>query len=270
MYSRFSYERRRARKFKRRYQRLVREFRKSTGALPDGGIILNDNFEIIRCNEQAQRLVGVHPKKDRGQRVDNILRDPRISQYLDSDARPETVEIESPVLDHTWLSCRLVPYGAEQHLLLVRDITETRKLIVMRRDFVANASHELRSPLTVISGYLDSLADDEALSRDWQKPIEQMQAQAARMNNIVKELLELSRLEASGPVRTDRAVDVCAILASSRKAYAGLDDTATVTVQCESSACLLGNEGEIESIVSNLLSNAIRHTRRDGAIALSW
>ena len=74
-----------------------------------------------------------------------------------------TVEMASPVKDGDWLNCRVVPYGADQKLLLLRDVTERIRLSKMRRDFVANASHELRSPLTVIAGYLDSLADDAAI-----------------------------------------------------------------------------------------------------------
>lgn len=268
--SRFSYQRQRAQKYKKRYQKLLKEVRKSTNAMPDGGIVLNSAFEIILCNSAAQDLVGFMRKKDRGQRVDNILRDPRFIRYLNSDQYREGVEIQSPIRDENWLFCRLVPYGADQHLLLIRDITERRKLTTMRRDFVANASHELRSPLTVISGYLDSLADDREISADWKKPIEQMQAQAVRMNNIVAELLELSRLEGSGPVADDTQIDVPALLASAKKSYAGLPDVAPIEITAESRARLLGTASEIESVISNLLSNAVRHTPADGAISLSW
>jgi len=65
----------------------------------------------------------------------------------------------------------------------------------MRRDFVANASHELRSPLTVIRGYLDTLAEDPGLEEGWRDPVHEMRRQSERMQNIVQDLLELSRLE---------------------------------------------------------------------------
>ena len=78
----------------------------------------------------------------------------------------------------------------------------------MRKDFVANASHELRSPLTVITGYLDSLADDAELDPIWQAPVEEMRRQSERMRGIVQDLLELSRLEAQGGEADRVPVDV--------------------------------------------------------------
>jgi len=268
--SRFSHEQQRARKYKRNYRKLLKEVRKSTNAMPDGSIILNSAFEIQQCNSAAQALVGFRKKQDRGQRADNILRDPRFVKYLHSDQHSEGVEVMSPVHEAHWLFCRLVPYGADQHLLLINDVTERRKLSIMRRDFVANASHELRSPLTVISGYLDSLAEDSDIDDGWKRPIGQMQAQAGRMNNIVAELLELSQIESAPPAEFERAVDVTGLLASASKSYAGVENIARIDVQTDSNIRLLGNATEIESVIANLLSNALRHTPQDGLITLSW
>lgn len=270
MYSRFSHERQRAQNYKHQYRRLTKEFRKSINAMPDGGIVLNSAFEILNCNKPARQLVGFHGKQDRGQRVDNILRDPRFIRYLNSGKYKNGVEIFSPIHEGEWLFCRLVPYGEDQHLLLIRDTTESKQLATMRRDFVANASHELRSPLTVVTGYLDMLADAEDISPDWAKPIEQMQAQANRMNTIIEELLELSRLETAGNTRAEQTVDVVALLALAKKSYAGLADTAEIKLSIESHAGILGSNAEIESVISNLLSNAIRHTPADGEILVTW
>jgi two-component system phosphate regulon sensor histidine kinase PhoR len=140
----------------------------------------------------------------------------------------------------------------------------------MRREFVANASHELRSPLTVISGYLDTLAEDPDVPQAWRGPVAQMRSQATRMNNIVAELLELSRLEAAVGERLDQRVDVVALLASTRKAYAGTAKGPTLTVNCESRAQIVGRLAEIESVVTNLLSNAMRHTPPEGKVTLTW
>ncbi len=162
IFSRFQYENEKATRRKLGYRQLLREVRKSTNAMPDGAVILNDENEIIACNRAAKQLAGIKRKKDRGQRVDNILRDPELTRLLHADDPSLTVEMVSPIDDGNWLNCRVVPYGGDQKLLLLRDVTERMRLSKMRRDFVANASHELRSPLTVIAGYLDSLADDDA------------------------------------------------------------------------------------------------------------
>jgi two-component system phosphate regulon sensor histidine kinase PhoR len=238
--------------------------------MPDGAIILDESNEIVMCNKAAKRLAGFKRKKDRGQRVDNILRDPKLSKLLSAGDFRRDVEIASPVRDGNWLNCRIVPFGANQKLLIIRDVTERVRLTKMRRDFVANASHELRSPLTVISGYLDSLADDPELRESWGQPISRMQQQAQRMNHIVGELLELSRLESAGPASTVEVVDVAGLLATARKYYEGREDAATIEIVMESTAQLLGRGKEIESLISNLLSNAVRHTPPDGTISMKW
>ena len=201
---------------------------------------------------------------------DNLLRNPAFVRYLRSDDFSETIEIPSPIHDQHWLSCRIVPYGADQHLLLIRDTTEMRRLTQMRREFVANASHELRSPLTVISGYLDTIADDPDMPRHWQKPLEQMQNQAERMNHIVAELLELSRLEGSGAATQDELVDIGGLLAAARKSVQGRGNVPAIELDIQSPSRLRGRTTEIESVISNLLSNAIRHSTQDDVITLGW
>ena len=270
MYSRFAFQRGRAKQFRSSYRKLAKEVRKSANAMPDGGIILDEGFAILLCNKAAQRLAGFRRKEDRGQRVDNILRDPAFGEYLKSDDFSAGVEIRSPVREDGWLHCRIVPYGASQKLLLIQDITERRRLSTMRREFVANASHELRSPLTVLSGYLDSLAEDESLPSDWQKPVEQMQSQTSRMNKIVSELLELSRLEGAGSAPIDEVVDICGLLAAAKKSVNNGTGVAEIVIDCKSRTPLCGSSAEIESIIVNLMTNAIRHTPADGRITMSW
>jgi len=270
IFSRFRFERERAVRRKKDYRMLLREIRKSTNAMPDGAVVLDANNEIIACNRAAKVLAGLKRKKDRGQRVDNILRDPELIRLLQSGDHKSTIEIMSPVNDGEWLDCRVVPYGVDQKLLLLRDVTERIRLSKMRRDFVANASHELRSPLTVINGYLDSLIDDDSIPTGWEKPVAQMRRQAARMRQILSEMLELSRLESSGVVKSDEPVDVRELLESCRQAFEGHSKVADVRIDAPSTAELRANKAEIETVIVNLLSNAIRYTPEDGEITMTW
>ena len=269
IYSHFSHLRQRNRLHKRNYQQLLKEVREMTNALPDGGIVLNDASEIVLCNAAARELAGFDEHEDRGQRVDNLLRAPKFIKYLKSGDYGTAVEIPSPIREGAWLLCKIVAYGADQRLLLIRDVTERRRLTTMRREFIANASHELRSPLTVISGYLDTLADDPDIPQHWHKPLGQMREQAGRMSRIIADLLELSRLEGAG-LTGEQHVDVSALLDSAANLYADLRSNPEIVVQAESQEKLLGSAAELESVIRNLLSNAVRHTPPDGSIQLTW
>jgi two-component system phosphate regulon sensor histidine kinase PhoR len=251
MFSRFSYEHDRGSRYKKLHRDVLKEIRKSTNAMPDGAVILDDANEIVICNRAAKTLAGLKRKKDRGQRVDNILRDPHLTRLLEESDASLSVDIPSPVRDGDWLNCRIVPYGVDQKLLLLRDVTDRIVLNKMRRDFVANA-------------------EDEELVTTWAQPVRQMQDQAKRMNRIVAELLELSRLEGSGRASTEEIVDVCGLLSSARKSYVGQAGLPEIELETESAAQLRGNAGQIESVITNLLSNAVRHTPADGRIVLAW
>ena len=270
MLSRYRFEKERGAWRKKSYQLLLREVRKSTNAMPDGAVILDANNEIVNCNRAAKQLAGLKRKKDRGQRVDNILRAPELVELLQSNDYESSVEIKSPVNEGIWLNCRVVRYGADQKLLLLRDVTERIRLSKMRRDFVANASHELRSPLTVISGYLDVLADDESIDDTWKNPVAQMCGQAARMRQILGELLELSRLESAGPAKFQEPVNVAELIENTIQAFGGHANVASIAIDATSTATLQGNSAEIETVIVNLLSNAIRYTPADGEITVSW
>ncbi len=270
LFSRFRFERERAVRRKQKYRLLLKEIRKSTNAMPDGAVILNDENEIVTCNRSGAELAGLKRKKDRGQRVDNLLRDPGVTNLLAKQDFNSTIELPSPVEEAHWLNARVVPYGAEQKLLLLRDVTEGMRMRKMRRDFVANASHELRSPLTVINGYLDMLADDESKPAAWETPVRQMRTQAARMQQILGELLELSRLESAGTEKSEQPVDVPALVSNTIEALAGHANAAAVRVDLASTAALHGNVAEIETVIVNLLSNALRYTPVDGQITVTW
>jgi two-component system phosphate regulon sensor histidine kinase PhoR len=269
IFSRLHYEHEKAARYKKSYRQLLREIQKSTNAMPDGAVILTADNEIVSCNRAAKQLAGLKRKKDRGQRIDNILRDPGLLRVLQDDDPVTDIEMASPVNDGGWLDCRVVPYGADQRLLLLRDVTETRRLRKMRRDFVANASHELRSPLTVISGYLDSLADDESIPETWARPVEQMQTQTQRMQQILGEMLELSRLESAGKAKVNELVDVAELLEVTRQAFAGHADVARIEIAVESQATLTGSSAEIETLIVNLVSNAVRCTPKDGNLIVA-
>lgn len=270
IFSRVHFERDRGKRRKADYRRLLREIQKSANAMPDGAVILDTDNEIVSANRAAKALAGLKRKKDKGQRVENILRDPKLTALLDGGQIGRSVDIPSPIAEGCWLNCRIVPYGAEQKLLVLRDISERIRMNKMRRDFIANASHELRSPLTVINGYIDALAESGDLPAEWERPVAQMRSQSIRMKQILSEMLELSRLENSGSVAREEVVNVAAILAAARDDFERPEDSADIVVEADSEKRLLGLSSEIESVAVNLLSNALCYTPADGQVTLTW
>src|SRR5712672_898354 len=256
---------------KQRLVQLYRELRRSTAALPDGVIILSSQNEIVWFNRQAARLLGLKRPVDVGLRVDNLIRSPEFVRYLHADDFSVPVVIRPPVHADLYLALQLVPYGAGQFLLLVRDVTRQMRLEATRKDFVANASHELRTPLTVISGYLDTLADDSSIDPAWSGPIRDMRAQAQRMNAIIADLLVLSRLESTDGEAPRDPIDVPNMLERLyRDALAGGDRPRQVLLDLESDDGLYGSLQEIESAFTNVLVNGIKYTLSDGTVRMRW
>jgi len=263
---------RRKRFHKQRFVQLFRQIQRSTAALPDGVVILNEQREIVWFNRMAAHLLDLRRPADVGLRIDNLVRHPDFARYLSSGQYANTVVIRPRATDGMFLSLQIVPYGEGQYLLLVRDVSRQMLLEGLRKEFVANASHELRSPLTVISGYLETLSQDAMLDEDLQRPLTEMRRQAERMTTIVRDLLELSRMEsAEGEVSDGVPLDVPALLAMLRKdVLARAEHPREVLVRIDSSAFLVGNETEIHSAFFNLVDNAAKYTPADGSIEMRW
>jgi len=255
---------------KRRIVQLFREFRRMTTAMPDGVVVMSADREIQWFNRNAARLLKLRRKVDYGQRIDNLVRHPDFIRYLASGDFSQPVVIRSTVDASLHLALHVVAYGAGQQLLLVRDVTRQIRLEAMRKDFVANASHELRSPLTVITGYVDALADDPGMDPAWHGPLEEMRRQAERMRAVVDALIELSRLESSSGEAATDLIDVGGMLTLMRREVLALEPHPEVALELESDAKLLGSEQEVHSIFSNLISNAVKYTPPEGRIDIRW
>ena len=262
---------RRKRFHKQRFVQLMRQLQQSTAALPNGVVILNAQREIVWFTRMAGRLLGLRQSTDLGVRIENLLREPQFGRYLAKAdyANPVVVRRSSP--QDSYLSVQLVAYGDGQQLLLVADVSRQMRLEAVRRDFVANASHELRSPLTVISGYLETLSQDPALDAEFAPPIAEMRRQAARMNAIVRDLLELSRLEETDERVGGEPLDVAGLMALLRRdVLARPVHPHEVRLRVDSDAALIGKESEIHSAFANLVDNAAKYTPPEGVIEMHW
>jgi len=255
---------------KRRVKQLFREFRRLTAAMPEGVVLLSPEREILWFNRTAASLLGLRRKLDFGMRIENLIRQPEFTRYLEAGPQAAPVVVRYVAGEERFLACQVIPAG-DQLLMLARDVTRETRLEAMRKDFVANASHELRSPLTVINGYLDQLSDDDEVDAVWHGPIHEMRRQAERMRLIVEDLLELSKLEAAGKEAPMDPVDVGGMLALIRKDVLARDQRpAQVTLKLDSPARLRGDEADIHSIAANLVSNAVKYTPPEGSVEIRW
>ncbi len=261
---------RRKRFHKQRLLDVFRELRHSTAAMPDGVVILNSQWEILWFNRMAGKLLGLRRKVDLGLRIINLVRDPALAKYLDEGDFHDTLVVARGTEPRVHLSLQVVPYSGTQRLMLVRDVSHQVALESMRQDFVANASHELRSPLTVVTGYLETLLQDDDLYPGLHGPLSEMQRQTQRMNGIVNDLLDLSRLDALAGEAAGEAVDVVATCAMLCKDVLARPVHPSVSSQISTDARLLGDETELLSAFSNLVDNAAKYTPASGSIRIGW
>ena len=248
-------------------------FRSAAQAMPDGVLVLDADDHIVWANATAERYYGLDARRDAGQPILNLVRNPDFVAYLKSGAFGQPFTLRLARGEELVLSLRIVPYGQDDKLLLARDITQWERLETMRRDFVANVSHELKTPLTVVSGFLETIADGNVRIEEsrGKQVLGLMRTQTDRMLRLIEDLLTLSALESSAQPAREAAIDVHRFLgAIAEDARALSGGRHTVQLKLGPPATLWGDEHEMRSAITNLVSNAIRYTPRDGRITIEW
>lgn len=260
----------RQRRSRKKLTSILNRFKKSTQALPYATIILNKLNEIEWFNPAASQMFSLHTNIDIGQRIDNLIRQPKFAKYLVKKDFSEPLQL---LINQKKIILSITPYGDGQYLISARDITSRSQLDDMRRDFISNASHELRTPLTVMSGYIEFLqhkADEMT-----KVPLDKVQQQIERMNNIIEELIELARLESSTAVDLSVKVKIKTLLNQVYDEALSLDkDKHHIELIMEQDQdinpvlYMHGSHEELRMAFSNLLTNAIRYTPEGGKIKL--
>jgi two-component system, OmpR family, phosphate regulon sensor histidine kinase PhoR len=247
--------------------------RRAAQALPEGVVMLNSQNQILWCNDQAEDHFELQREGDAGQSISNLLRAPDFLTYLAQGQWDSALLLRVRARDgreERVLSAQLVEYGDAQKLLLSRDVTKIERLETMRRDFVANVSHELKTPLTVLSGFLETIRDIQPPAKQREHYLALMEEQAERMQTLVADLLALSALEASvapAEERIDMGLLVSRIRHEAETLSAGRH---TLAFGLTEGLQLTGAESEVTSALTNLVTNAIRYTPEGGRIDVSW
>ena len=249
----------------------VRYLRNSFASMRDGVVMVDENGVIEWCNNAAQPLLGLQFPEDQGQTLTNLVREPDFNQYLSAGDYSQSLQYCSTGDSRIDLQVDITYFGEGERLLFVRDISSSVRMEQVRRDFVGNVSHELRTPLTVITGYLGTfLSDSDSFSAPYRKALQQMIQQAVRMENLLKDLLWLSRIESEEREEKRDLVDIAALLEELREELTATDPERNIPLSLETDYKVPGDYRELYSAVSNLLNNALKYSVQGSPVTIDW
>ena len=240
-----------------------------TNAVPDGLFLLDNGGRILWCNQAALVMHSLDAFRDMGKPIAQLIRAPEFAAYLQDDSQAE------PVLS---LGGRSILFHLERgsdvgqggnRLLLTRDVTDREKLDRMRRDFVANVSHEMRTPLTVVGGFIETLTDLPLSEAERTRYLQLIGTQTTNMRRLVEDLLTLARLENDQLPPEATQIDLSQVAREALADAEALSAGAHTFEATIAPASILGSASELRSALGNLLSNAVRYTPQGGRIALT-
>ena len=230
-------------------------------SLDEGVLAVDAGAAVIRINAAARALLGLGG--DPPFRADELPRDPALRAALAAALGDERTDgIELRIADRTLLLTAR-PLAGGGAVLAFLDLTPIRRLETVRRDFVANVSHELKTPLTVISGFAETLADHDPPDDQRRRFVGAIRTNAQRMQRLVDDLLDLSRIESGGWRPQLAPVDLRALASEAATAIRTAALAKGVTVRTEigrDSATLHADATAVRQVLANLAENALRYT----------
>ncbi|OZB76245.1 MAG: PAS domain-containing sensor histidine kinase [Thiomonas sp. 14-64-326] len=239
---------------------------------PNGVILLDENNQIDWCNATAAQHFGLDAQRDLRQHAVHLIRTPEFVAYLQAAHFHEPLHMHrAGSRSQFTLSVQVFPYGDQQKLLLSQDITQLERTESMRRDFVANVSHEIKTPLTVLGGFVETMRDMPLDETQRLRVLDMMQTQSDRMRHLVDDLLALARLEGDPYPPTEMVIDMPSMMTQyQNEALALSGGRHQINMEARTDLWVRGSPQELHSALSNLVSNAVRYTPDGGAISLAW
>jgi two-component system phosphate regulon sensor histidine kinase PhoR len=238
-------------------------------AVSEGIVQVDGEGRIARLNRSARELLGL-PADAAGRPVAALFRNPSLREIMERGAAGQGTDSAEVVLDdrRVLVTASAQPEGGAVATFV--DLTDLRRLEEVRRDFVANASHELKTPLTSIRGYTETLLSGDLPDAERQQFLATISRNAERLQRIVDDLLDLSRLEAGRwqpdltPVAVIQAAEACWLGVADRAADQGVAFHATH----DGPDTGIADRRGLEQVFANLYDNALRYTPPDGRITV--
>jgi signal transduction histidine kinase len=240
-------------------------------SLEEGVVAIDARRLIVRLNESAREVLGVRAPLPVG--LDQLPRERMLREAVDAALDGESTPALEVRLDGRILAITARPLPQGGAVLAMLDLTPTRRLEAVRRDFVANVSHELKTPLTVVHGFAEAIADDPEMPADQRRHFaESIRSNAYRMQRIVDDLLDLSRIESGRwtPVTTPLDVESAALDATAAASAAAEQKGVRFAIEAAPSAPIVDADPiAFRQIVGNLAENAVRYTREGRVVVYS-
>ena len=254
---------------------IAREFdnlRLALSSLRVGLVLTDTTWNLTWWNEVGGQLLNLREPDDINSYLFALLRSPSLKEYIAENDFSEPLILDNFTTQQSVIELYFGDSPSEGYIILVRDISQMRRLNEMRSDFIANVSHELKTPLTVINGYLETLIDNQLVEGVAKDAVESAVLQGRRMDNIIQDLITLAQLETS-PSTDIEAFNLFDLVGQVQQQIASLQknlrkNQTIVKVLVTEDWVLTGNRNEIFSLLSNLLSNALRYCPDGSLISL--
>jgi two-component system, OmpR family, phosphate regulon sensor histidine kinase PhoR len=268
-----------------RFDELRREQAESAAlvqSMVEGVIAADGRGHIVTANPAARRLLGYGPTEPLPDLAE-LFRVKAAREVVDVVLQGQAVQDRRLDMDDRVFLVNARPLPTGGAVLVLHDLTEVRRLEAVRRDFVANVSHELKTPLTSISGYAETLLADNTDAETTHRFLATILSNARRMQRLVDDLLDLSRIEAGRWHPTLSEVDIAAVARESWAALAGKADAHQVELVVDvapNAAMVEADLDAVRQVLTNLFDNSLRYTpdggqvtclsrRADGGVAVS-
>jgi len=237
------------------------------GAMEEGVLLLDPSGTRVYANPAFSELLGGAPDRATALHPLGLMRAVETAKSSGTVSRTE-VELGTP---SRWLRATALPVGADgATLLVIRDVTQARRLTGARRDFVANASHELKTPVASIRAAAETLRDgaidDPPAARRF---TEQLEREAVRMSRIVADLLDLSRLESGSEMDDQVRLDTVTSDEVERMGDAAGLRGVSIAIDATPVPAVRGSSRDLSLMVRNLIDNAVRYTGDGGSVDVS-
>jgi two-component system phosphate regulon sensor histidine kinase PhoR len=247
----------------------------------EGVVAVDADERVVLMNDAAHRILGAGPAPAEGRPIWEVTRLVEVGETLAEASRTGAPTEREARLPRTPRDRFLRLHGAPLKdarggpagaVLVVHDISELRHLEMVRRDFVANVSHELKTPLAAVRGFVETILEDEAMEAGIRRRfLTKIHEQTMRLSKMVAELLTLSRVESAEFDVARAPTDLRGALRASLEAVARLAEEKVLDLRVDvpdAPALVAGNDEALRRIAGNLLDNAVKYTPPGGRVAV--